>query len=117
MRNRTGKPSRCSMSAAYIWNSSHIQPALVHHPDRGSQYASNDYTDLLKAHQIEISMSRKGNPWDNAASESFMKTLKYEECLPRLIQVRVSSLLRENFPQERALVRYPEPLRDEAATT
>ncbi len=58
-----------------------IQPGLVHHSDRGSQYASNDYTDLLKAHGIKISMSRKGNPWDNAACESFMKTLKYEEVL------------------------------------
>ena len=52
---------------------------LLHHSDRGSQYASADYTDLLKANGIEISMSRKGNPWDNAACESFMKTLKYEE--------------------------------------
>ena len=58
-----------------------IQPGLVHHSDRGSQYASNDYTDLLKANQMDISMSRKGNPWDNAACESFMKTLKYEEVL------------------------------------
>jgi len=58
-----------------------VQPGLVHHSDRGSQYASNDYTDLLKAHGIDISMSRKGNPWDNAACESFMKTLKYEEVL------------------------------------
>jgi putative transposase len=58
-----------------------VQPGLVHHSDRGSQYASHDYTDLLKAHQIEISMSRKGNPWDNAACESFIKTLKYEEVL------------------------------------
>jgi transposase InsO family protein len=57
------------------------EPGLVHHSDRGSQYASNDYTDLLKANGIEISMSRKGNPWDNAACESFMKTLKYEEVL------------------------------------
>ena len=56
-----------------------VQPGLVHHSDRGSQYASNDYTDLLKANGIEISMSRKANPWDNAACESFMKTLKYEE--------------------------------------
>lgn len=54
-------------------------PGLVHHSDRGSQYASNDYTDLLKQSGIAISMSRKGNPWDNAACESFMKTLKYEE--------------------------------------
>ena len=56
-----------------------IQPGLVHHSDRGSQYASGDYTDLLKEGGIIISMSRKGNPWDNAACESFMKTLKYEE--------------------------------------
>lgn len=56
-----------------------VQPGLVHHSDRGSQYASRDYTDLLKQHGITISMSRKGNPWDNAACESFMKTLKYEE--------------------------------------
>jgi hypothetical protein len=72
-----------------------IRPGLVHHSDRGSQYrgpqrqvfvvgvedASKDYTDLLKTNQIDISMSRKGNPWDNAACESFMKTLKYEEVL------------------------------------
>ena len=56
-----------------------VQPGLVHHSDRGSQYASNDYTNLLKEHGIEISMSRKANPWDNAACESFMKILKYEE--------------------------------------
>jgi transposase InsO family protein len=57
----------------------HVQPGLVHHSDRGVQYASGDYTQLLKDHHIDISMSRKGNPWDNAACESFMKTLKYEE--------------------------------------
>ena len=54
-------------------------PGLVHHSDRGVQYASGDYTDLLKDHQIRISMSRKGNPYDNATCESFMKTLKYDE--------------------------------------
>jgi putative transposase len=58
-----------------------LQPGLAHHSDRGSQYASNEYTELLQAHGIQISMSRKGNPWDNAACESFMKTLKYEEVL------------------------------------
>jgi transposase InsO family protein len=56
-----------------------VRPGLVHHSDRGTQYASGDYTDLLKANGIEISMSRKGNPWDNAVCESFLKTLKYEE--------------------------------------
>ena len=52
---------------------------LTHHSDRGVQYASNDYTGLLKDHAIRISMSRRGNPYDNAACESFMKTLKYEK--------------------------------------
>src|SRR5882724_10081138 len=56
-----------------------VEPGLVHHSDRGTQYASGDYTDVLKTNGIVISMSRKGNPWDNAACESFMKTLKYEE--------------------------------------
>jgi len=54
-------------------------PGLVHHSDRGVQYASTDYTQLLKNHGVRISMSRKANPWDNAACESFIKTLKYEE--------------------------------------
>jgi len=58
-----------------------VEAELVHHSDRGSQYASNEYTDLLQSNGIAISMSRKGNPWDNAACESFMKTLKYEEVL------------------------------------
>jgi transposase InsO family protein len=52
---------------------------LVHHSDRGVQYACSEYTALLKAYGIQISMSRKGNPYDNAFCESFMKTLKYEE--------------------------------------
>jgi putative transposase len=54
-------------------------PGLVHHSDRGVQYASQDYTALLKERKIDISMSAKGNPYDNAKCESFMKTLKYEE--------------------------------------
>ena len=54
-------------------------PGLVHHSDRGVQYASRDYTALLDAHGVRISMSRRGNPYDNAMAESFMKTLKYEE--------------------------------------
>jgi transposase InsO family protein len=54
-------------------------PGLVHHSDRGVQYASRDYTSLLRDHGIQISMSRRANPWDNAACESFMKTLKSEE--------------------------------------
>jgi len=56
-----------------------IPPGLVHHSDQGVQYASRDYTEFLQGLGIQISMSRKGNPWDNAACESFIKTLKYEE--------------------------------------
>jgi transposase InsO family protein len=56
-----------------------VRPGLVHHSDRGVQYASGDYTGLLEENGIAVSMSRKGNPWDNAACESFMKTLKCEE--------------------------------------
>ena len=52
---------------------------VIHHSDRGVQYACRDYTQRLKEHGLRISMSRKGNPWDNAACESFMKTLKHEE--------------------------------------
>ena len=56
-----------------------LAPGLVHHSDRGVQYASHEYTQLLHDHGIQISMSRRGNPYDNAQAESFMKTLKYEE--------------------------------------
>ena len=56
-----------------------IVPGLVHHSDRGVQYASSEYVALLKSKNIVISMSRKGNPYDNAMAESFMKTLKSEE--------------------------------------
>ena len=54
-------------------------PGLVHHSDRGSQYASGDYTGLLKAHGCPISMSHKASPGENAGCESWMKTLKAEE--------------------------------------
>jgi len=52
---------------------------LIHHSDQGVQYASHAYINCLKDHNIRISMSRKGNPYDNAFAESFIKTLKYEE--------------------------------------
>jgi putative transposase len=53
--------------------------SLIHHSDRGLQYACNDYTERLAARCIAISMSRVANPYDNAKAESFMKTLKAEE--------------------------------------
>ena len=53
---------------------------LVHHSDRGVQYASQEYQQLLREHHIQCSMSRKGNCWDNACAESFFSTLK-RECI------------------------------------
>jgi transposase InsO family protein len=52
---------------------------LIHHSDRGTQYACGDYSALLTAHDIQPSMSRVGNPYDNAKAERFMRTLKDEE--------------------------------------
>jgi len=54
-------------------------PGLVHHSDRGVQYASDEYAQVLRDHQMIPSMSRPANPYDNASCESFMKTLKREE--------------------------------------
>jgi len=54
-------------------------PGLVHHSDRGSQYASRAYTELLESKQCRISMSRKASPWENGFCESWMNTLKSEE--------------------------------------
>ena len=53
--------------------------SLIHHSDRGVQYACSDYVERLQARGVAISMSRPGNPYDNAKAESFMKTLKTEE--------------------------------------
>jgi putative transposase len=61
-------------------------PGLVHHSDRGVQYASHDYTELLRKHGATCSMSRAGNPYDNARCESFLKTLKQEEIYCREYQ-------------------------------
>ena len=58
-------------------------PGLIHHSDRGVQYACNSYVELLREHGIEPSMSRAANPYDNAKCESFIKTLKQEEIYTR----------------------------------
>jgi len=60
------------------WNGN-LRGDLIHHSDQGVQYASNNYIQRLKDHGIHISMSRKGNPYDNAFVESFIGTLKCEE--------------------------------------
>ena len=57
-------------------------PGCVHHSDRGSQYASGPYRERLARHGLRGSMGRRGNPYDNAKAESFMKTLKHEEVHP-----------------------------------
>jgi transposase InsO family protein len=71
-----------------------FQPGLVHHSDRGVQYTATDYVALLVKHQIRVSMSRPGNPYDNAKAERFMRTLKYEEVYlsdyQNLIEARAS---------------------------
>jgi transposase InsO family protein len=59
--------------------SRHPPAGVIHHSDRGVQYAAGDYVDTLNVHRFQISMARKGNPYDNAAAESFIKTLKTEE--------------------------------------
>jgi putative transposase len=91
--------------------------SLVHHSDRGVQYASGDYTLLLEAHGIVASMSRLGNPYDNAKAESFMKTLKHENYGDTLLISNVQRQLivrrRERLASRLApLQRTPERLLD-----
>ena len=72
-------------------------PGLVHHSDRGVQYASQHYVSILDRHQMIPSMSRPANPYDNASCESFMKTLKREEIYAN--QYRDMDELRSNIEQ------------------
>jgi transposase InsO family protein len=69
----------CSQALSMALASRQVKAGLVHHSDRGVQYASQEYTQTLKAVGIQISMSRRANPYDNAQMERFMRTLKYEE--------------------------------------
>lgn len=84
-----------------------VEPGLVHHSDRGVQYASSVYTDLLKERGLRISMSRTGNPYDNAQAERFMRTLKYEEVYlfgyetVLEARARISHFLEEVYNQKR----------------
>lgn len=84
-----------------------VEQGLVHHSDRGVQYASSAYTELLKERGIRISMSRRGNPYDNAQAERFMKTLKYEEVYlfeyetMAEARARISRFLEEVYNQKR----------------
>jgi transposase InsO family protein len=82
-------------------------PGLVHHSDQGVQYVSYDYVALLESHQVRISMSRRGNPWDNASCESFLKTLKCEEVYRSEYRnlaearARIAEFLEEIYNQKR----------------
>jgi len=90
---------------------------LIHHSDRGVQYACGDYSDLLAAHGIQPSMSRVGNPYDNAKAESFIKTLKHEQVDGR-IYCDVDHARREIgafIPKE--LTRFPMTLRSQVSRT
>lgn len=66
----------------------HRRAPEIHHSDRGSQYACHQYRDLLRDHHIKASMSRKGNPYDNAMMESFFGTIKTEEIQGRVYPSR-----------------------------
>ena len=61
-------------------------PSCIHHSDRGSQYAAEAYRQLLTSHGLAGSMGRRGNPYDNAKAESFMKTLKLEAIYPMALE-------------------------------
>ncbi len=81
--------------------------SLIHHSDRGVQYACGDYTAILKTHDIQPSMSRVGNPYDNAKAESFMKTLKQEEVDGRAYRdaadarARIGNFIEEVYNRQR----------------
>jgi len=66
-------------------------PGLIHHSDRGVQYACGDFQRLLKDHGMRSSMSRKGDPYDNAVAESFFKTLKAELIYRRRFRTRLQA--------------------------
>jgi putative transposase len=90
---------------------------LIHHSDRGVQYASLEYTQTLEQREIQISMSRRGNPYDNARAERFMRTLKEEEVYGRDYQdledarSRIGEFLEQVYNRQRlhSALRYLTP--------
>jgi putative transposase len=97
--------------------------SLIHHSDRGVQYASLAYRQRLADHDVTISMSRPGNPFDNAKAESFMKTLKTEELNARSFgtindaRIRIDDFIANIYNTERlhSALGYRSPLEFEAA--
>ncbi len=78
----------CDALRMAIWSRRPPPGQLIHHSDRGVQYASKAFRGILKAYRIEGSMSRKGDCWDNAVVESFFGSLKSERVLWRSYQTR-----------------------------
>jgi transposase InsO family protein len=97
--------------------------SLIHHSDRGVQYASIAYRKLLADRDITVSMSRPGNPFDNAKAESFMKTLKAEEVNGKAFvdladaRRRIDRFIADVYNKERlhSALGYQSPLEFEAA--
>jgi len=100
-----------------------VPGSLIHHSDRGVQYASIAYRQRLAERDITISMSRPGNPFDNAKAESFMKTLKAEEVNGKAFVAlndarrRIDSFIADVYNKERlhSALGYQPPLEFEAA--
>lgn len=80
----------CDALKMAIWQR-HPKPGLIHHSDRGSQYASQEFRTLLQENGVRGSMSRKGDCWDNAVVESFFGTLKQERVYWRNYQTRLEA--------------------------
>jgi len=106
-------------------NRSPLPRDLIHHSDRGVQYAASAYTQLLQQHGITVSMSRRGNPYDNAKAERFMWTLKQEEVYVsdyqnlRAARKAISHFLEKVYNQQRlhSALRYMPPAEFEQSLT
>jgi putative transposase len=102
-----------------------VTSLLVHHSDRGVQYCAGEYVELLRSHNIRISMSRPANPYDNARMESFMRTFKYEEVYLNNYRDREDALLHiqdfleriYNCERLHSKLNYQAPVAYEAAIT
>ena len=88
MGRRLSSTLVCDALQMALWRRRPPKGQLIHHSDRGVQYASHAFRKLLKAHGIDGSMSRKGDCWDNAVVESFFGSLKSERVHWRSYQTR-----------------------------